>query len=63
MSLDDVSKILGDAEWITTMPAPGSLFEMVHECEASLNRRFGAVDGDQRSFPVPDTWSINISRP
>lgn len=53
MSLDDVRKILGDAEWITTTPAPGNLFEMVHEYETSMNRRFGAADGEQRSRPGP----------
>ncbi|KAK0741537.1 hypothetical protein B0T18DRAFT_394116 [Schizothecium vesticola] len=49
VSLDDVRKILGDAEWITTTPAPSNLFEMVHEYETSTNRRIKSI-GDERNM-------------
>ncbi|KAK1750895.1 hypothetical protein QBC47DRAFT_392834 [Echria macrotheca] len=40
MALEDIHKIVGEGEWIETEPAPGNVFEMVHEYDTVASRPF-----------------------
>ncbi|KAK1834962.1 hypothetical protein QBC39DRAFT_182446 [Podospora conica] len=60
MSLDDLRKILGDAEWITTTPSPGNVYELVRQYDTSSKKRFGAAE-PERSRPGPHLEHLDFS--